>query len=59
MKRRLLPVAAALAATAALLLTACGSGDGKSGVNEAQDLPDGEFGAEQNVIVQEIQAVDR
>uniref|UniRef100_A0AAU3HXJ1 Enoyl reductase n=1 Tax=Streptomyces sp. NBC_01393 TaxID=2903851 RepID=A0AAU3HXJ1_9ACTN len=30
-----------------------------TGVNEAQDLPDGEFGAEQNVIVQEIQAVNR
>ena len=30
MKRRPLPVAAALAATAALLLTACGSGDDKS-----------------------------
>ena len=31
MKRRSLPVAAALTATAALLLTACGSGDDKSG----------------------------
>ncbi|MEV5015922.1 hypothetical protein ACIGW1_30405 [Streptomyces sp. NPDC053780] len=30
MKRRSLPVAAALAASAALLLTACGSGEGKS-----------------------------
>ncbi|MFF3613624.1 hypothetical protein [Streptomyces sp. NPDC002580] len=98
-KRRLSPAAAALAASTALLLTACGSGDGKSSDNdkvagadrgdpaqsaspspsaataadrpevelpsdvkdvyEAQDLPDGEFGAEQNVIVQEIQAVDR
>lgn len=33
-KRRLLPVAAALAATTALLLTACGSGDGKSSDND-------------------------
>ncbi|MFH9062357.1 hypothetical protein ACH4GM_14215 [Streptomyces coeruleorubidus] len=33
MKRRPLPVAAALAATAALLLTACGSGDDKSSGN--------------------------
>lgn len=30
-----------------------------TGVNEARDLPDGEFGAEQNVIVQEIQTVNR
>ncbi|MEV0639640.1 hypothetical protein AB0I77_32840 [Streptomyces sp. NPDC050619] len=34
MKRRSLPVAAALAATAALLLTACGSGDDSSGDND-------------------------
>ncbi|MGW0368533.1 hypothetical protein ACWDZW_06330 [Streptomyces coeruleorubidus] len=34
MKRRPLPVAAALAATAALLLTACGSGDDKSSGND-------------------------
>lgn len=34
MKRRSLPVAAALAATAALLLTACGGGDGKSEDND-------------------------
>ncbi|MBW8736125.1 MAG: hypothetical protein JF621_02950 [Streptomyces turgidiscabies] len=34
MKRRSLPVAAALAATAALLLTACGSGDEKSSDND-------------------------
>ncbi|WP_181139495.1 hypothetical protein [Streptomyces sp. Ru71] len=34
MKRRTLPVAAALAATAALLLTACGGGDGKSEDND-------------------------
>ncbi|MFF8013998.1 hypothetical protein [Streptomyces sp. NPDC007929] len=34
MKRRSLPVAAALTATAALLLTACGSGDDKSGDND-------------------------
>ncbi|MFF5314925.1 hypothetical protein [Streptomyces massasporeus] len=34
MKRRSLPVAAALTATAALLLTACGSGDDKSGGND-------------------------
>ncbi|MFH9707882.1 hypothetical protein ACH4MW_21980 [Streptomyces luteogriseus] len=34
MKRRSLPVAAALTATAALLLTACGSGDEKSGDND-------------------------
>ncbi|MFI1484592.1 hypothetical protein [Streptomyces sp. NPDC020747] len=34
MKRRTLPVATALAATAALLLTACGSGDDKSSDNE-------------------------
>lgn len=33
MKRRSLPVAAALTATAALLLTACGSGDDKSSDN--------------------------
>jgi hypothetical protein len=33
-KRRSLPVAAALMATAALLLTACGSGDDKSGDND-------------------------
>jgi hypothetical protein len=33
-KRRPLPVAAALAATAALLLTACGSGDDKSSDND-------------------------
>ncbi|WP_371660431.1 hypothetical protein [Streptomyces sp. NBC_00280] len=34
MKRRSLPVAAALTATAALLLTACGSGDDKSSAND-------------------------
>ncbi|MFJ8463185.1 hypothetical protein [Streptomyces swartbergensis] len=34
MKRRPLPVAAALAVTAALLLTACGSGDDKSSDND-------------------------
>ncbi|MFJ4818831.1 hypothetical protein [Streptomyces sp. NPDC088801] len=34
MKRRSLPVAAALTATAALLLTACGSDDDKSGDND-------------------------
>ncbi|UIX31633.1 hypothetical protein [Streptomyces sp. GQFP] len=34
MKRRPLPVAAALTATAALLLTACGSGDDKSTAND-------------------------
>ncbi|MDX3454208.1 hypothetical protein PV396_20045 [Streptomyces sp. ME02-8801-2C] len=34
MKRRALPVAAALTATAALLLTACGSGDDKSTAND-------------------------
>ncbi|MBC9726104.1 hypothetical protein [Streptomyces sp. TRM68367] len=34
MKRRPMPVAAALAATAALLLTACGSGDDKSSNND-------------------------
>ncbi|WP_409470332.1 hypothetical protein [Streptomyces sp. HC307] len=34
MKRRPLPVAAALAATAALLLTACGSGDDESSDND-------------------------
>ncbi|MFF5843217.1 hypothetical protein ACFY74_17280 [Streptomyces massasporeus] len=34
MKRRSLPVAAALMTTAALLLTACGSGDDKSGDND-------------------------
>ncbi|MFJ4241640.1 hypothetical protein ACIP17_13645 [Streptomyces iakyrus] len=34
MKRRPLPVAAALVATAALLLTACGSGDGSSKSND-------------------------
>ncbi|MFD3585674.1 hypothetical protein [Streptomyces sp. NPDC058683] len=34
MKRRTLPAAAALAATAALLLTACGSGDDKAGDND-------------------------
>ena len=34
MRRRSLPVAAALAATAALLLTACGSGDDKSSDND-------------------------
>ncbi|WP_330290440.1 hypothetical protein [Streptomyces sp. NBC_00576] len=34
MKRRSLPVAAALTATAALLLTACGSGDDKSTDND-------------------------
>ncbi|MFF4347718.1 hypothetical protein [Streptomyces sp. NPDC001530] len=34
MKRRSLPVAAAFAATAALLLTACGSGDDKSSDND-------------------------
>ncbi|GAA2237646.1 hypothetical protein [Streptomyces indiaensis] len=34
MKRRSLPVAAALTATAALMLTACGSGDGRSGDND-------------------------
>ncbi|MFI2629687.1 hypothetical protein ACH5A2_04740 [Streptomyces collinus] len=34
MKRRSLPVAAASMATAALLLTACGSGDDKSGDND-------------------------
>ncbi|MET9682041.1 hypothetical protein [Streptomyces coeruleorubidus] len=34
MKRRPLPVAAALAATAALLLTACGRGDDKSSGND-------------------------
>ncbi|MGW0470403.1 hypothetical protein [Streptomyces coeruleorubidus] len=34
MKRRPLPVAAALMATAALLLTACGSGDDKSSAND-------------------------
>ncbi|GAB2876227.1 hypothetical protein GCM10027074_50300 [Streptomyces deserti] len=34
MKRRPMPVAAALAATAALLLTACGSGDDKSSDND-------------------------
>jgi hypothetical protein len=33
-KRRSLPVAAALTVTAALLLTACGSGDDKSGDND-------------------------
>ncbi|MBV1936057.1 hypothetical protein KUF83_05695 [Streptomyces sp. BV286] len=30
-----------------------------TGVNGEQDLPDGEFGADQDVIVQEIQAVNR
>ncbi|MFC9845538.1 hypothetical protein ACFWFF_08580 [Streptomyces sp. NPDC060223] len=30
-----------------------------TGVNEPRDLPDGEFGAEQDVVVQEIQAVNR
>ncbi|MEU7717365.1 hypothetical protein [Streptomyces tibetensis] len=46
MKRRSLPVAAALTATAALLLTACGSGDDKSsdndkiaGVGQAAETP--------------------
>ncbi|WP_405506944.1 hypothetical protein [Streptomyces purpurascens] len=46
MKRRPLPVAAALAATAALLLTACGSGDDKSsdkdkiaGADQAAETP--------------------
>ncbi|MEU6070386.1 hypothetical protein ABZ864_39600 [Streptomyces sp. NPDC047082] len=34
MKRRTLPVATALAATVALLLTACGSGDDKAGDND-------------------------
>ncbi|MFJ9540566.1 hypothetical protein ACIRPX_25280 [Streptomyces sp. NPDC101225] len=34
MKRRTLPAATALAATAALLLTACGSGDDKSSSND-------------------------
>ncbi|MEV6761003.1 hypothetical protein AB0N16_10205 [Streptomyces sp. NPDC051105] len=34
MKRRTLPAAAALAATAALLLTACGSGDDKASDND-------------------------
>jgi hypothetical protein len=34
LKRRSLPVAAALTATAALLLTACGSGDDKSSTND-------------------------
>ncbi|TLS41971.1 hypothetical protein FE633_33385 [Streptomyces montanus] len=34
MKRRTLPVAAAFAATAVLLLTACGGGDGKSKDND-------------------------
>ncbi|KOV71304.1 hypothetical protein ADL01_20265 [Streptomyces sp. NRRL WC-3618] len=34
MKRRSLPVAAALTATAVLLLTACGSGDDKSSAND-------------------------
>ncbi|MER6460811.1 hypothetical protein ABT278_10110 [Streptomyces sp. NPDC001228] len=34
MKRRTLPAVAALAATAALLLTACGSGDDKAGDND-------------------------
>ncbi|AKZ57394.1 conserved exported protein of unknown function [Streptomyces ambofaciens ATCC 23877] len=34
MKRRSLPVAAALTATAALLLTACGGGDADSGEND-------------------------
>ncbi|MFJ5998006.1 hypothetical protein [Streptomyces sp. NPDC092370] len=34
MKHRSLPVAAALMATTALLLTACGSGDGESGNND-------------------------
>ena len=30
-----------------------------TGVNGDQPLPDGEFGADQDVIVQEIQAVNR
>ncbi|MFE6481338.1 hypothetical protein ACFVGN_00105 [Streptomyces sp. NPDC057757] len=30
-----------------------------TGVNAAQSLPDGEFGADQDVVVQEIQAVNR
>ncbi|MFJ3796488.1 hypothetical protein ACIPSJ_09375 [Streptomyces sp. NPDC090088] len=34
MKRHTLPVAAALAVTTTLLLTACGSGDDKAGVND-------------------------
>ncbi|MFF4291847.1 hypothetical protein ACFY0R_42250, partial [Streptomyces sp. NPDC001633] len=34
MKRRTLPAAAALAATSALLLTACGSGDDKASDND-------------------------
>ncbi|MGX1560280.1 hypothetical protein [Streptomyces sp. NPDC055506] len=48
MKRRPLPVAAALAATAALLLTACGSGDDKpsdndkiAGANQEAETPKG------------------
>ncbi|MBW8740989.1 MAG: hypothetical protein JF621_29135, partial [Streptomyces turgidiscabies] len=30
-----------------------------TGVNNPVNLPDGEFGAQQNVVVQEIQAVNR
>lgn len=30
-----------------------------TGVDEPQNLPDGEFGAEQDVVVQEIQAINR
>ncbi|MFE0104806.1 hypothetical protein [Streptomyces sp. NPDC059009] len=30
-----------------------------TGVNEEKPLPDGEFGADQNVVVQEVQAVNR
>jgi enoyl reductase len=30
-----------------------------TGVNDPQDLPNGEFGAEQDVVVQEIQAINR
>ncbi|MEV5847935.1 hypothetical protein AB0M32_38830 [Streptomyces sp. NPDC051985] len=42
MKRRTLPIAAALAATTALLLTACGSGDDKaSGNDKAADADQG------------------
>ncbi|MFD6292060.1 hypothetical protein [Streptomyces sp. NPDC060205] len=30
-----------------------------TGVNDPQDLPQGEFAADQDVIVQEIQSIDR
>ncbi|MFC8661601.1 hypothetical protein [Streptomyces sp. NPDC057199] len=61
MKRRSLPVAAALAATAALLLTACGSGDDKSSDNDkiaGADTGDAKKSASPNASAEE-DAIDR